>query len=215
MAESNPPESALPASDVTHLLKAWRGGDHLAFEQLAPLVEDELRRLARIFLIQEGPGHTLQPTALVNEAYLRLIEWKSVEWQSRAHFFAVAAKIMRRVLVNQALAKRTQKRGGDLVLISLSEAGDAARKPGALAEGYAASAQPGADLIALDEALNKLAAFDPQKSQLVELHFFGGLDAEEVAEVTGRSVRSIRREWTLTRAWLFKELSGGESGARS
>lgn len=183
--------------EVTHLLNAWREGDGLALERLAPMVERELRRLARLFLHKEGAGNTLQPTALVNEAYLRLIEWKSVEWQSRAHFFAVAAKMMRRILVNQAMAKGAQKRGGAAVIVSLTEAG-------------AQTGQPSADVIALDEALHKLATFDPRKSQLVELRFFGGLDAEEVAEVMGMSVRNVRREWTLTRAWLFRELSGKE-----
>jgi len=188
----NPPSP----SDVTHLLKAWCGGDALALERLAPMVEGELRRLARLFLLKEGPGHTLQPTALVNEAYLRLIEWNNVEWQSRAHFFAVAAKMMRRVLVNQATAKGAQKRGGSVVVVSLTD------------EAGVAAEQPSVALLALDEALNKLATFDPRKSQLVELRFFGGLNAEEVAEVLGMTVRNVRREWTLTRAWLFKELNG-------
>ena len=184
-----------PPSEVTQLLRAWRDGDGLALERLAPMVEGELRRLAGAFLSREGPGNTLQPTALVNEAYLRLFEWRSVEWQSRAHFFAVAAKMMRRILVNQAMAKAAQKRGGDVVLVSLAEPGlDAA--------------QPGTSVIELDDALNRLAEFDARKSQLVELRFFGGLNTDEVAEVLGMTPRNVRREWTLTRAWLYKELSG-------
>jgi RNA polymerase sigma factor (TIGR02999 family) len=182
-------------SEVTQLLRAWRGGDSLALERLAATVEGELRRLADLLLRKEGPGHTLQPTALVNEAYLRLFEWKSVEWQSRAHFFAVAAKMMRRILVNQAEAKAAQKRGGATVMVSLSEAG-------------LATEETPADVIALDDALNRLAAFDARKSQLVELRFFGGLNVDEVAEVMGMTARNVRREWTLTRAWLFRELSG-------
>ena len=184
-----------PKSDVTQLLRAWRGGDAVALRRLVPMVEGELRRLAYLYLNKESPGHTLQPTALVNEAYLRLIEWNGVEWQSRAHFFAVAAKIMRRVLVNHAMARGAQKRGGDAIIISLNDTDQEA-------------AQPGAGLIALDEALTKLAEFDPRKSQLVELRFFGGLNAEEIAEVMGMTVRNVRREWTLTRAWLYKELAG-------
>lgn len=182
-----------PQNEVTQLLKSWRHGDGDALERLAPLVESELRRLARLFLRKERPGHTLQPTALVNEAYLRLIEWKSVDWQNRAHFFAVAAKIMRRILVSQATSRRAQKRGVAPVLVSLTESG-------------AAVDQRGADLIALDEALTRLAAFDPRKSHLIELRFFGGLSAEEAAEVMGITVRMVRREWTLARAWLYKEL---------
>lgn len=181
-------------SEVTQLLNAWSKGDGIALERLAPIVDSELRRLARLYLSKEAAGNTLQPTALVNEAYLRLIEWKTVQWQSRAHFFAVAAKMMRRILVNQAIAKGSQKRGGEAVLVPLNEA-------------EAAMDQPSADVIAVDEALNKLATFDERKSQLVELRFFGGLSAEEAAEVMGISVRNVRREWTLARAWLFKELS--------
>ncbi len=187
-------------SEVTQLLRSWGEGDGLALERLVPMVEGELRRLADQFLRREGPGHTLQPTALVNEAYLRLFEWRSVEWQSRAHFFAVAAKMMRRILVNRALAKGAQKRGGDVVLVSLADADAVAKKPSA-------------DLIALDNALTRLAAFDARKSHLVELRFFGGLQTEEVAEVLGMTVRNVRREWTLTRAWLFKELNSAGGGA--
>lgn len=181
-------------SDITQLLNAWCQGDAGALEELAPLVEGELRRLARAYLSREAANNTLQPTALVNEAYVRLIEWSAVEWKNRAHFYAVAAKIMRRVLVNQALARQRKKRGGSAVLVSLTEAGVALEHP--------------ADVIALDEALLALARFDDRKSRLVELRFFGGLNAEETAEVLGISLRTVHREWDLARAWLFRELRG-------
>lgn len=184
-----------PPSEVTQLLNAWSQGNTRALEQLAPLVESELRRVAQAYLSREAPGHTLQPTALINEAYLRLIEWKTVEWRSRAHFYAVAAKMMRRVLVSHAISHNRLKRGGDAVLVSLVEAESVAD-------------QKNADIIALDAALDKLAQFDSRKSQLVELRFFGGLTAEETAEVMGSSLRSVNREWRLARAWLFRELSG-------
>ena len=180
--------------EVTRLLKAWRHGDAGAFEQLAPAVEAELRRIAIAYLGREQAGHTLQPTALINEAYLRLLEWKSVEWQDRAHFIAVAAKMMRRILVNHAVSRRTRKRGGSAAMVSLDEAG-----------GTPARTE---DLIALDQALVALEQFDERKSRLVELRYFGGLTAEEAAEVLGISVRTVHREWDLTRAWLFRELSG-------
>jgi RNA polymerase sigma factor (TIGR02999 family) len=180
--------------EVTQLLKAWCQGDASALEQLAPVVEAELRRIARRHLSREEPGHTLQPTALINEVYLRLIEWKNVDWQNRAHFYAVTAKMMRRVLVSQAVARCRQKRGGSVVLVSLAEADNASDRTTGLA--------------ALDEALAALAELDPRKSQLVELRFFGGLTAEETAEVLGVSLRTVHREWDLARAWLFRELGG-------
>jgi RNA polymerase sigma factor (TIGR02999 family) len=191
-----------PASEVTQLLNAWSKGDARALEQLAPLVESELRRVAQAYLSREGPGHTLQPTALINEAYLRLIEWNTTEWRGRAHFYAVAAKMMRRVLVNHALTHETRKRGGEAVLVSLVEA-------------EAVADQENADVIELDAALIRLAQFDPRKSQLVELRFFGGLTAEEAAEVMGSSLRSIEREWRLARAWLFRELRGATPADRA
>ena len=179
--------------EVTQLLKAWRGGDERALERLAPVVESELRRLARLQLSKESPGHLLQPTALVNELYLRLIDWNAVDWQDRSHFFAVASKIMRRVLVNHAVARRRQKRGGDAVLVSLSEAGGAPDRS--------------EDLLALDEALAALEKIDSRKSRLVELRFFGGLAVNETAAVLGVSERTVHREWDLARAWLFRELN--------
>jgi RNA polymerase sigma factor (TIGR02999 family) len=180
------------ASEITQLLNAWCRGDQDALQQLAAVVETELHRLARVYLRREAPGNTLQPTALVNEAYLRLIEWNTVEWQNRAHFYAVAAKMMRRVLVTQAVARRRQKRGAGAVLVSLTEAGEATDRS--------------AEVIALDEALQSLARFDDRKSQVVELRFFGGLNADETAEVLGISSRTVHREWDLARAWLFREL---------
>jgi RNA polymerase sigma-70 factor (ECF subfamily) len=191
------------ASEVTQLLVAWSKGDKAAFEHLAPLVEAELRQLARAFLGRESAGHTLQPTALINEAYLRLVEWRSVEWQDRAHFFAVAAKMMRRILVNHALSRRRQKRGGRTVVVSLDEAQ------------AVSGSGPSADIVALDGALMKLAKIDERKSRLVELRFFGGLSEAETAQVLNSSLRTVQREWSLARAWLFRELSdeplqGGE-----
>ena len=183
-----------PANEITQLLNAWCNGDPGALDQLAPLVESELRRLARVHLSKEAAGHPLQPTALVNEAYLRLIEWNTVAWQNRAHFYAVAAKMMRRILVTQALARRAHKRGGSAVLVSLAQAGEEQDRS--------------AEIIALDEALQSLARFDDRKSRIVELRFFAGLNAEETAEVLGISARTVHREWDLARAWLFRELRG-------
>ena len=187
-------------SEVTELLVAWSKGNKLALDQLAPLVEGELRRLARLYLGREAPGHTLQPTALINEAYLRLVAWKSVDWQDRAHFFAVAAKMMRRILVSHAVSRGRQKRGAQVVVVPLEEAG-------------AVAAERTADIVALDEALSKLAKFDERKSQLVELRFFGGLTETEAAEVLNMSVRTVQREWSLARAWLFRELTGDDQAA--
>jgi RNA polymerase sigma-70 factor (ECF subfamily) len=184
-----------PPGDVTRLLDAWCGGDARALDELAPLVESELRRVARAYLRREAPGCPLQPTELVNEAYVRLIGWNAGEWQNRAHFYAVAAKLMRRVLVSHAIRRGRSKRGGSLVLVSLTDAGQIAQTPST-------------DVVALDEALQKLEAFDARKSQLVELRFFGGLTAAETAEVMNTSLRTINREWSLARAWLFRELTG-------
>jgi len=187
-----------PPSEVTQLLKAWRAGDGHALDRLSSIVESELRRIARLQLRKESPGQTLQPTALLNEVYLRLFEWDRVEWQDRTHFFAVAAKIMRRVLVNQAVARTRQKRGGGAVLVSLTEAGGARDRT--------------EDLLALDDALAALAKIDSRKSQLVELRFFGGLTVDETAAALGISVRTVHREWDLARAWLFRELRPPEPG---
>jgi len=183
-----------PSDEVTQLLNAWCKGDTGALDRLAPVVESELRRLARAYLGREDPGQTLQPTALINEAYLRLIEWKTVGWQNRAHFYAVAAKMMRRILVNQAISRKRRKRGGSAVQVSLTAADEAPNRT--------------ADIVALDEALMMLARIDDRKSRIVELRFFAGLTAEETAEVLGISVRTVHREWDLARAWLFRELRG-------
>jgi RNA polymerase sigma factor (TIGR02999 family) len=179
--------------EVTRLLKAWCRGDARALERLAPMVENELHRLASLYLRRESPGHTLQPTALINEAFIRLLDWNAVEWQDRAHFLAVAANMMRRILVNHALARRTQKRGGSALRVSLTEAD---RVP-----------ERAEDLIALDDALHALAKLDERKSRLVELRYFGGLTSEEAAEVLGISPRTATREWELARVWLFRALS--------
>lgn len=181
-----------PASEVTRLLKGWCQGDSSALERLAPLVESELRRIARQHLSKERPGHSLQPTALINEAYLRLIQWNAVEWQDRAHFYAVAAKMMRRVLVNHAVTSRTQKRGGSVVRVALTEADDVSDRT--------------EDVAALDEALTALSKVDARKGELIELRFFGGLTAEESAQVLGISLRTVQRDWDFARAWLFRQL---------
>ncbi len=190
-----------PASEVTRLLKCWCEGDASALERLVPLVESELRRLARQYLSKEGPGHTLQPTALVNEAYLRLIQWNAVEWQDRAHFYAVAAKMMRRVLVDHAVTRRAQKRGGSVILVAFAEAGGVSDRT--------------EDVVALDEALTALSKLDARKGELVELRFFGGLTAEESAEVLGISLRTVHREWDFARAWLFQALRGSSAKSAS
>ena len=184
--------------EITQLLVAWGAGDESALEELAPLVHAELRRLAHRYMGGERAGHTLQTTALVNEAYLRLIDWKSVRWQSRAHFFGVSAQLMRRILVDFARARGYRKRGGGTPRVALDEAA-------------AVSDERGADLLALDEALRALAELDPRQSKVVELRFFGGLTVEEAAEVLKVSPATVERDWSFARAWLHRELSkGGE-----
>jgi RNA polymerase sigma factor (TIGR02999 family) len=175
------------------LLQAWARGDQAALHQLLPLVHDELRRLARRYMRAERPGHTLQATALVNEAYLRLIEVKHVQWQNRAHFFALSARLMRHILVDAARAKGYQKRGAGTQTVSLDEA-------------LVVSNQPRLDLVALDDALGALAAIDPRKEQVVELRFFGGLSVEETAEALHLSPNTILRDWRLAKMWLLREL---------
>lgn len=180
--------------EVTQLLRAWGNGDQAALERLAPLVEAELHRLAGSFLRRERPGHTLQTTALINEAYVRLIDDTAVEWQNRAHFYGVAAQLMRRILVDHARRRRQLKRGRDPLRVSLAEVEHAA-------------SEPSADVIALDEALSSLSKFDERKSQIVELKFFGGLQEQAIAEVLKISLRTVQREWNLARAWLYHELA--------
>ena len=183
------------AANPTTLLLAWGRGDETALDQLIPLVHDELRRLARRHMAGERPGHTLQATALVNEAYLRLIEVTQVRWQNRAHFFAMASRVMRRILVDAARARGYQKRGGGAESVSLDEA-------------LLVSGEPRQDLIALDDALNALAAFDLRKSQVVEMRFFGGLSVEETAEALHVSADTVMRDWRLAKVWLVRELRG-------
>ena len=190
----------MPSShEITQLLLAWSEGDQAAFEQLVPLIHRELRRLAKGYMRQERPGHILQTTALINEAYLRLIDWKDVRWQNRAHFFGVAAQLMRRILVDFARAHHRATRGGAMRQVSLDEAA-------------AVSVERAAEFIELDEALDRLAVIDPRRSRMVELRFFGGLSEEETAEALKVSPRTVRREWSLARAWLRRELRRGGPG---
>ena len=189
--------TAPPSSHrVTELLVRWRGGDGRALDELMPLVYDELRRLAAHYMRGERPGHTLQTSALVNEAYLRLAGHREMQWQNRAHFFAVAAQAMRRILVDHARRRGGRKRGGGGHKVDLDEA-------------LIVSDERAAEVVALDDALARLAEIAPRKSQLVELRFFGGLTIEEAAEVLGVSPGTVMREWTFTKAWLLKEMSGG------
>ena len=180
---------------ITRLLVDWRNGDEAALEQLIPLVHAELRRLARRHMAHERVGHTLQATALVNEAYMRLIDVKQMKWQDRAHFFAMSSRLMRRILVDFARAKGYQKRGGGAHKVSLDEA-------------LVVSQEPGHDLVALDDALTALGAFDARKALVVEMRFFGGLSVQETAEALQVSVDTVMRDWKLAKAWLLRELSG-------
>lgn len=180
--------------NISELLVAWGGGDVSALERLMPLVYDELKRLAHRYMRGERVGHTLQTTALVNEAYLRLAKWKDVSWQNRAQFFAVSAQMMRRILVDFARERQYLKRGGGALQVSLSEAA-------AFAGG------PETDLVALDEALTALAKVDPRKAQMVEMRFFGGLSIAEVAEVLKVSEETVNRDWRLAKVWLLRELN--------
>jgi RNA polymerase sigma factor (TIGR02999 family) len=180
--------------EVTQLLIAWSNGDQAALEKLMPLVYDELHRLARHFMKREPAGHTLQTTALVNEAYLRLIEQKDMKWQNRAHFFAISAQLMRRILVSMARARQAHKRGGEARQVSLDEA-------------LVVSEERAAELVALDEALTGLAALDQRRSRVVELRYFGGLSVEETAEVLKVSPDTVMREWKKAKAWLYAELN--------
>jgi len=179
--------------DVTELLQKWNGGDEEALEELTPLVHAELRRIARRYMARERLGHTLQPTALVNEAFIRLIDWKNARWENRAHFFGVAATLMRRILVD--FARKRPKRDGEPVLrVSLEKA-----------EEVPAAEDP--DILALDEALSELAEFDPRKARIVEMRFFGGLSVDETAEVIGVAPITVMREWNKAKAWLYLELN--------
>ena len=179
---------------VTQLLVDWRNGNEAAFNQLMPIVYDELRRIARRYLKREGSGHSLQTADLVNEAYLKLINQQDVDWQNRAHFFAIAAQVMRHLLVDHARSKQYAKRGGGAQQITLDE-------------GVAVAPEHSVELLALHEALERLAVVDKRKSRIVELRYFGGLTSEETAEVLGVSEITVKREWLKAKAWLFRELS--------
>ena len=186
--------------EVTQLLLAWNQGDAAALEQLIPLVQAELYRLARHYMRNERAGHPLQPTALVNEAYIRLIEWQNVEWQNRAHFFGVSARLMRQILVDFARQRDSQKRGGAISLIGLEDTAN---------QGMDVAHTRSADLMALDDALKVLATLNERHSQIVELRFFGGLTEPEIAEVLHISERTVRNDWRIARAWLQRELAKG------
>jgi RNA polymerase sigma-70 factor, ECF subfamily len=185
---------------VTQLLRAWGEGDRSALDRLTPIVYKELRRLARCYLRGERPGHSVQTTALVNEAYMRLVDYKGMQWQNRAHFFAVSAQLMRRILVEHA-RRHNLKRGGGVQHVSLEEAA-------AVGGGRAA------DIVALDDAMNALARLDARKAQVVELRFFGGLSVPETAEALKISSVTVMRDWSTAKAWLYREMtSGAASGA--
>lgn len=180
--------------EVTQILREWSDGDANAPARLMPFVYDELRRQARNYLTRERESHTLQPTALVHEAYLRLVDQTRISWQNRAHFYGVASSMMRRVLVDHARAQTREKRGGAAVRLSIEDV-------------QVPLEQRAADLVALDEALEELAKFDERKCQIVEMRFFGGLSDEEIAEVLGVSTRTVLRDWKTARLWLYRELS--------
>jgi RNA polymerase sigma-70 factor (ECF subfamily) len=193
--------SELGTNDISKLLRAWSDGDQSALNGLTPIVYEELRRLAHHYMERERPGHTLQTTALVNEAYMRLVDYKRMQWQDRAHFFAVAAQVMRRILVDHARSHNIKRGAGvqhvaldDVAVVSGDRTGD-----------------PGVDLVALDDALNALARLDPRKVQIIEMRFFGGLSVEETAEVLKVSPATVRRDWSIAKFWLYRELGGGTS----
>jgi RNA polymerase sigma factor (TIGR02999 family) len=181
--------------EISVILKDWSGGNRASADVLLTLVYDALRKIAGKYLRKERSGHTLQPTALVHEAYMKMIDISDINWQDRAHFFAVSANVMRHILVDHARAKLADKRGGDSERIALEDA-------------ISLSNEPNVDLLAVDEALNELAGFDEQQSRIVELRFFGGLTIEETAHVVGISPATVKREWAMAKAWLHRKLSG-------
>ncbi len=192
---------ACASDDVTMLLAQLSEGDQSAIPQLVPLVYDELRQLAACYMRQERPDHTLRTTGLVHEAYLRLVEQRHVNWKSRAHFFGIAAQLMRRILVDHARGHLRKKRGGEQQKIAIDETA-------------AVSRGRSLEVLAVDEALRRLAKLDLRQNQIVELRFFGGLTTEETAEVLGVSARTVEREWTLAKAWLYTELQEGHGNQR-
>ena len=185
--------AATSPHEVSQLLLAWSKGEEGAYEQLIPLVYEELHRLAKRYMRRERSGHTLQTSALVNEAYLRLIGARNVRWQNRAHFFAVSARLMRRILVDFARTKHNLKHGGASLQVTMDEE-------------LAISSEPSADLLALDEALSRLTALHPRQAEIVEMRYFGGLQEEEIAEVLKVSLRTVQQDWRLARLWLYREL---------
>ncbi len=185
--------TTLSEQNVTGWLLEWQQGDRAALDKLTPLIYDELRRMAHRYMQQERAGHTLQTTALVNEAYVRLVGQQRLEWQSRAHFYAVTAQVMRHVLIDHARRRHYVKRGGGLQQVSLAEAG-------------LMSDERAAELVALDEALDELARLDPRKSRVVELRYFGGLSLEETAETLDVSIMTVRRDWRAAKAWLYRRM---------
>jgi RNA polymerase sigma factor (TIGR02999 family) len=184
---------AIAPHDVTQLLKDWSGGDQTAADRLMPLVYEELRRLAHQYMRREKPGHTLQTSALVNEAYLRLVKQTETQWENRAHFFGIAARLMRQILVDQARRRNFAKRGGGALRVSLNDENAIAK-------------EQSESVVALDDALKTLEQTDPRKSRIVELRFFGGLSIEETAEALNVSPGTVMREWTFTRAWLRNQM---------
>lgn len=186
------------SSQITDLLARWRDGDREALDSLMPLVYEELRSLARHYLRMERPDHTLQSTALVHEAFVRLVGQKPPEWKDRKHFYGVAARLMRQILVDHARAHRADKRGGNAVKLGLNE-------------GLMERESEGLDVLALDDSLNRLAQLNPQQSQIVELRFFSGLSIEDTSEVLGISPATVKRHWTTARAWLFREMNRSEA----
>jgi RNA polymerase sigma-70 factor (ECF subfamily) len=183
--------------NVTTLLVAWGNGDHAARDELMPIVYQELHRLAHLYMSRERTGHTLQTSALVNEAFVKLVDQRDVRWQNRSHFFGIAAQVMRRILVDHARSRHSVKRGGKATPVSLEEA-------------LILSNERSAEIVALDEALNSLANVDERKSQIVELRFFGGLSIEETADVLAVSPGTVMRDWTLAKAWLRREMTGDD-----
>ena len=181
------------SQNITHLLKEWSEGDQRALHELTPLVYEELRQQAARYLRKERPGHSLQATALINEAFLRLVDVKNVQWQSRAQFFGIAANLMRRILVDHARRRDAEKRGGAQIRLTLEDV-------------FAIAKEPDVDLLAIDEALDRLAAIDEQQARIVELRFFSGLSVEETAAALGVSPKTVKRDWSVARAWLRREI---------